>query len=141
MFQKSILNGGSFYNVYVRGTLGEIFTQNRSIYVNTKNVGLAIAPYFPHFLCPKSVYWLPNRRTKITLGTSHSLCNCLSVAGSKPQAKHNPKKLHLKYSNVSGSVSVKWLMTANLHDCETSNNRVMSEHKSNYFIYMNMEMW
>ena len=130
--------------VFITFTLEVLFanflTQNRSIYVNTKNVDLAIDPYFTHFLCPKLVYWLPNR-TKITLGTSHSPCNCLSVAGSKPQAKHNPKKLHLKYSNVSGSVSVKWLMTANLHDCETSNNRVMSEHKFNYFIYMNMEMW
>ena len=112
----------------------------RIIAVNTKKVDLAIARYFTQFLCPKSVYCLSNR-TKITHGPSYSLCICLSVAGSKPQAKHNRKKLHLKYSNVSGFVSAKWLMTENLYDCKTCNNRVMNEYKFNYFIYMHMEMW
>ena len=50
MFQKPILGGGSFYNIYVRGIFCDFFTQKCNIYVNTKNVGLVITPYFTQFL-------------------------------------------------------------------------------------------
>ena len=39
MFQKFILGGGSFYNVYVKGIFCERFIQHCNVSVKMKNVG------------------------------------------------------------------------------------------------------
>ena len=50
MLQELTLCGGNFYNVLIGGIFCELFTQHCYVLVNTKNKGLAIAPYFTQFL-------------------------------------------------------------------------------------------
>ena len=81
MFEKLILVGGSFYNVYVKGIFCERFMQHCHVSVNMKNVGLVVSPYFTsdvprRFFIP--VYWHGHQKKKYTFIYSdifhHMLC-------------------------------------------------------------------
>ena len=46
----------------------------------------------------------------------------LSIVESKSQTWYNPKELHPRCGKISGSASVKYIITLNLYECQLEQN-------------------